>query len=897
MLFNSRGLRGIWLVSTICTFWLESHRSLQPTPPADHKPYTTDYYGDALPEGAIARIGTTRLRQPLGNWLEYSADGKFLHASTLSCGASGVIRQWDVNSGREVRAWHVPSPSSVIVAIKLGRNYVVVKAGPQLNLWDIETERIRFSVPGDFATAVISPSGKFLAAWDVNEKFIRVWAVQTGRQVIRLDCPFDKVQSAMSVEEIAISPDDRFIASNTSPPGTIQVWELSSGKEVLAQTESDLSSLTFSPDDKVLAWCTSHVLCLWDLVAMRELQRQEIGTHFGHPGVAFSPDRSQVACGTSSIRFFDLVTGKEGRRLQPNPPYVARTLAYSPDGKELAALGGVFGCAIRRWDLTCGKEFPPRGIHFDRVTQLAFGPDSRMIASRSAERTFSISDTATGKPLWYQPGNLLDYDCGLAVANDARTIATREGEESVVHIRDFATGRRLHAFRHEHHVVFFGFSADAQVLISVTADSKYHQWNLATGKETAPAFSLVNFLGSTTGRGYSRRTDGSLSEVPTELSLLSEEILFSKNGQLLAHVPGRSIQGDSPPLDLRPPKEEEGEDVVIINELITDQNPPAVRISFDGRHDIHILPQCRFSDDGRTLIFAFRRHWTRKPFMTLVEVATGKERARLAGSGANDFQGAIATHGRFVAVADAKSPGELPTLPQGPIRLWDAVTGSEVARFPQDAGVCCLLFSPDGKMLASGLADSIVLIWDLTHVKKKMSAESQQKSLTSQALEDLWRDLASDDARKAYLAIHSLASSPQAAVSVMEKGLRPAEPTDARQVEQAVNDLDSDSFAKRDQAERTLTKPWIRTAVALRQALRTNPSPEFRRRAEKLLGKAQSWHFTAEELQALRAVETLELIGTKEARRLLERVARGAPEVRLTQEAKASLARLAHRLD
>ncbi len=50
-----------------------------------------------------------------------------------------------------------------------------------------------------------------------------------------------------------------------------------------------------------------------------------------------------------------------------------------------------------------------------------------------------------------------------------------------------------------------------------------------------------------------------------------------------------------------------------------------------------------------------------------------------------------------------------------------------------------------------------------------------------------------------------------------------------------------------------------------------------------------------EQLQMLRVMEVLEHIGTAEARQVLAGLAKGAPEARLTQEAKASLERLAKR--
>ena len=65
--------------------------------------------------------------------------------------------------------------------------------------------------------------------------------------------------------------------------------------------------------------------------------------------------------------------------------------------------------------------------------------------------------------------------------------------------------------------------------------------------------------------------------------------------------------------------------------------------------------------------------------------------------------------------------------------------------------------------------------------------------------------------------------------------------------------------------------------------------------AADLAGKIERAATSPDELRALRAVEVLEHVGTPEARQVLEGLTQGAPEARLTQEAKASLERLARR--
>jgi hypothetical protein len=110
-----------------------------------------------------------------------------------------------------------------------------------------------------------------------------------------------------------------------------------------------------------------------------------------------------------------------------------------------------------------------------------------------------------------------------------------------------------------------------------------------------------------------------------------------------------------------------------------------------------------------------------------------------------------------------------------------------------------------------------------------------------------------------------------------------------------LTDLDSDQFEVRGRARQELEKLGELAEPALRKALADSASAEVRRTAEQLLERLEGARFNppAEELRSLRAVQALEQIGTREAREVLRALAGGAPETRLTREAKASMERLA----
>jgi hypothetical protein len=154
--------------------------------------------------------------------------------------------------------------------------------------------------------------------------------------------------------------------------------------------------------------------------------------------------------------------------------------------------------------------------------------------------------------------------------------------------------------------------------------------------------------------------------------------------------------------------------------------------------------------------------------------------------------------------------------------------------------------------------------------------------------------LADNNAAKAYQAIWHLAATPSHTVAFLREHLHPVEPADEKTLARLVADVDSSVYLVRQKATKELSRLDRLAESALRTALSGQPFAELRQRIQQLLEQLEAVP-SAEQLQALRAVEALELAGTPEANQVLQTLATGTPEARLTQEAKASLERAAKR--
>jgi HEAT repeat protein len=109
-------------------------------------------------------------------------------------------------------------------------------------------------------------------------------------------------------------------------------------------------------------------------------------------------------------------------------------------------------------------------------------------------------------------------------------------------------------------------------------------------------------------------------------------------------------------------------------------------------------------------------------------------------------------------------------------------------------------------------------------------------------------------------------------------------------VARLVVQLDSDNFTERVAAQAALEKLGERAAHLLKKALDGNPTLELRLRLLGLLDRIEQTSTVG--LQYHRAVVTLEWIGSPTARDVLQRLKDGAPDARLTIEAREAVRRL-----
>lgn len=584
------------------------------------------------------------------------------------------------------------------------------------------------------------------------------------------------------------------------------------------------------------------LLSLWEATVGKRLPAQS-GHRAAVRKLAWAPGgRLLASCDDAGdFRLWEAATG---RQVLPVAGHLLRVhdFAFSEDGKTLAAVDG--GAVARVWQLPSGKQVRAFRVGeaatlrhwlgkacsaaahwscYRRPSFLAFGSGGRILAVAREEGCVDLWDTASGKRLCRLP-RCEGTELPIAFSPNRRFLVT--GVHGVVlRLWELPAGKLLHDLpRGNGDQEFCAFSPDGRVL-AWGWDQTVHLWNLTRSKAMRPLKTPFSPI-------WAIAFDGSGAALVTLDAFQTVTLWDTATGRRR-----RRMTSDGAP----PPSLEGG------------------AITWET---------CLLPRGDRTLTLMHLDPETER--FTLREVRTGRDLAVFA----PEEWLADSNDGRIIAIG------------RSTVQLLEAATGTEITRLPQGhrGTISTFAFSPDGKLLATGGCDGMILVWDWRFL---VGSAAQGKSM-----EPLWEDLGAKDAAIAYRAVATLANEPRLAIAVLKDRLRPVGEEDSAKVRRLMAILESRRFLVRRRAQAELERLGLDAVPLVKRALIPGLPLETRRRVEQALESPAMRRWTPAMVRRLRALHALELAGTPEAKRLLQHVAAGVPEARLTQEAKAALRRL-----
>ncbi len=559
----------------------------------------------------------------------------------------------------------------------------------------------------------------------------------------------------------------------------------------------------------------------------------------------FSFDGKKILVGGRHIiREWDPAAGKWVREI--TGPAVGtgpsdQPAVYSADGSRLAAHSGN---AVLLWDAEKQRHVRPDlidGGHTDAIIGITVSPDGKLIATDAIDGDIRMWTADSGRPL-FRVDSSWGNDERVAFLPDSKSFIAVADDHVTPVLRDATTGREHRRFivpaetAKKETTHDLRLSGDGKMLIATTWPNRLDEnsytvvWDIATGREVK----------------RTARVGVDLQDDMMSSTIVSPDGHWSiKRGTLSGIGMKDSIS------------------LVTLKESL--------------------LAPANFSRDSR-FVAAPRSPWpeTRENHergSLIVYSLTAKTQVAELPTG-QVWRQAISPDGREVAVISDKE-----------IALWDLTSLKTVRRFSIEYGNFmrprAIAFTPDGRRLITGHDDCTALVWDLTGTGR---ASGAVPPMSGDALKQQWDALADDDAAKAYTAGWELADRGEQTVALIRERLKPAKVADKAVVERLVAKLDAPAFADREAASKSLRELGDSAIPVLRVMLKAGLSAEAKDRVERLLAAAaEPVPSSGLVRQQVRAVAILQRIGSEDARKLLQELAGGLAEARLTRVAAESL--------
>jgi WD40 repeat protein len=439
-----------------------------------------DRYGDPLPPGAIARLGSLRLlcEGDLAN-VVFSKDGRIVAAvrnapviQFFVAGRPAPAQQdtpsqfWEVATGRAA-----PAPEN--------KQFINEALDNQRNQWQEISRRLRKANPAlkeeELRIAVESPDGSLIATSSRQQHF-QIWDGRTLKEL-----PAWSGESQARTDYLAISPDSKLLAATSA--GSTQVWEIITGRlrHTLPALGSQSYASTFSPDSKTLAVADGDVVTLWNTATGTPLH--EFGHTYLVDALAFTPDGQSLISGASfTDRLIHRWNAHTGEHLATWRGHTSAVyaLAVSRDGSR--AISASYDGTCRLWEFTTGRELGQIGKHTNPIWSADLATDGRSVATVDNDQ--ALLWQVDGKRPMRSFGHGGKRVMEVALSSDGRQLLTRTEEKpGVVRVWDVGTAVEVRRLTSPSAAAIIGFdlSRDNQQVVTAEKAGAIQIWDLRTG--------------------------------------------------------------------------------------------------------------------------------------------------------------------------------------------------------------------------------------------------------------------------------------------------------------------------------------------------------------------------------------------------------------------------------
>ena len=545
------------------------------------------------------------------------------------------------------------------------------------------------------------------------------------------------------VTSAAFSPDGRYIVSGgcdeidvstyACTQGSARVWEALTGTEVARMIHGDwVRSVAFSPDGRYIVsggcdtydvstyTCTQGSARVWEALTSTEVARM---THdYWVESVAFSPDGQYVVsggcdqfnAGNQCIKgvayVWETATGNEIARMAHDRPVTL--VAFSPNGKYIVSGSG--GTA-RVWEIATGNEIA-HIPYDDFVNSVAFSTEGKYLVSGYQDHTVRVWETLTGKEV----ARMIHDDSvrSVAFSPDGKYLVSGS-QDRTARVWEIATGKELARMTYDDVVNSVAFSPDGRYVISGSQDGTARVWEALTGKELARMThdGPVNFVVFGPDSKYVISAGCDNYDAGTEGCTQASVIVWQATGE--NEVAPVTHEGWAIPATFSPDGRyivSGGCDKYDVSTYTCTQGSARVWETLTGKevaHTIHDegVASVAFSPVGMYVISGgCDKHDTEYGFCIqgsarVWEAATGTEVARMTHDGDVNLV-VFSPDGRYVVSAGCEML-DREYCHHATVRVWEALTGKEVARMTHDEFVHSVAFSPDGRYVVSAGCETL----------------------------------------------------------------------------------------------------------------------------------------------------------------------------------------------